>query len=46
MGGRPITDYAPDFWLVTDAAAARCGYVTSPWFSPELDQNIALAIVP
>ena len=46
MGGRPITDYAPDFWLVTDEAGARCGYVTSPWWSPELETNIALAFVP
>ncbi|MGX0878583.1 glycine cleavage system aminomethyltransferase T [Roseovarius sp. MBR-154] len=46
MGGLPITDYAPDFWLVSDAEGARCGYVTSPWYSPELEQNIALAYVP
>jgi aminomethyltransferase len=46
MGGLPITDYAPDFWLVGDAGGARCGYVTSPWYSPELEQNIALAYVP
>jgi aminomethyltransferase len=46
MGGLPITDYAPDFWLVTDAQDTRCGYVTSPWYSPELEQNIALAYVP
>ncbi|HKK86075.1 MAG TPA: glycine cleavage T C-terminal barrel domain-containing protein [Roseovarius sp.] len=46
MGGLPITDYAPDFWLVADEDGTRCGYVTSPWYSPELEQNIALAYVP
>ncbi len=46
LGGKPITDYAPDFWLVQDNDAARVGYVTSPWWSPELGHNIALAHVP
>jgi aminomethyltransferase len=46
MGGAPITDYAPDFWLVTTPEGARVGYVTSPWWSPELGCNIALAHVP
>lgn len=46
LGGKPITDYAPDFWLVQDADGARIGYVTSPWWSPELGVNIALAHVP
>ncbi|SLN09982.1 Dimethylsulfonioproprionate demethylase DmdA [Roseivivax jejudonensis] len=46
LGGHPITDYAPDFWLVQDSAGDRVGYVTSPWWSPELETNIALAYVP
>jgi aminomethyltransferase len=46
MGGLPITDYAPDFWLVNHAEEGRVGYVTSPWWSPELETNIALAYVP
>ncbi|MFW5642004.1 MAG: aminomethyltransferase family protein [Roseicyclus sp.] len=46
MGGRPVTDYAPDFWLVATPDGARAGYVTSPWWSPELGHNIALAYVP
>ena len=46
MGGKPITDYAPDFWLITDSEGTRCGYVTSPWWSPELETNIALGFVP
>jgi aminomethyltransferase len=36
LGGRPITDYASDFWLVSTAEGERVGYVTSPWWSPEL----------
>jgi aminomethyltransferase len=46
MGGKPITDYAPDFWLVDTPDGDRVGYVTSPWWSPELGHNIALAYVP
>jgi aminomethyltransferase len=46
LGGAPITDYAPDFWLVQDDSGERVGYVTSPWWSPELGVNIALAYVP
>ncbi|PWE30047.1 glycine cleavage system protein T [Maritimibacter sp. 55A14] len=46
LAGRPITDYAPDFWVIQDEAGARVGYVTSPWWSPELDTNIALGYVP
>ena len=46
MGGRPITDYAPDFWLICAGARGRVGYVTSPWWSPELEINIALGYVP
>lgn len=47
LGGRPITDYAPDFWLVSAGdGGAPVGYVTSPWYSPELGANIALGYVP
>ena len=47
MGGAPVDDYAPDFWLISESSdAAPSGYVTSPWFSPELGQNIALGYVP
>ena len=46
LGGKEITNYAPDFWLVTDTEDKEVGYVTSPWWSPELDTNIALAWVP
>jgi aminomethyltransferase len=46
LGGRPITDYASDFWLVSTVEGRQVGYVTSPWWSPELESNIALAFVP
>jgi aminomethyltransferase len=47
MAGKPIEDYAPDFWLVAkDANSEPCGWVTSPWYSPELEINIAMAYVP
>ncbi|WP_166269205.1 glycine cleavage T C-terminal barrel domain-containing protein [Marinobacter caseinilyticus] len=47
LGGAPITDYANDFWLVSSADGGEpVGYVTSPWYSPELNTNIALAYVP
>ncbi len=47
LGGAPITDYANDFWLVSSADGGEpVGYVTSPWHSPELNTNIALAYVP
>ncbi len=46
LGGAPITDYAPDFWLVQSPDGKSVGYVTSPWWSPELECNIALAHVP
>ena len=46
LGGKEITDYAPDFWLVADTDGKDMGYVTSPWWSPELGTNIALAWVP
>lgn len=47
FGGQPITDYANDFWLISeDDGGDPVGYVTSPWYSPELDVNIALGWVP
>lgn len=47
LGGEPITDYAPDFWLVSDPdQGEEVGYITSPWYSPNLETNIALAHVP
>jgi len=47
MAGEPIRDYAPDFWLISDPETGEeCGYLTSPWYNPELDTNIGLGFVP
>ena len=47
LGGKPIDDYAPDFWLVSGGdGGAPVGYVTSPWYSPEIGANIAMGYVP
>ncbi len=47
LGGKPITEYAPDFWLISDESGGDAiGFVTSPWYSPELETNIALGWVP
>jgi aminomethyltransferase len=47
LKGKPITDYAPDFWLISAADGGEpVGYVTSPWYSPELQTNIALCHIP
>ncbi|EPC04627.1 hypothetical protein L861_04720 [Litchfieldella anticariensis FP35 = DSM 16096] len=47
LGGKPIDDYAPDFWLISDENGGDpVGYVTSPWYSPELGTNIAMGYVP
>ena len=47
FGGSAITDYANDFWLISaEAGGEAVGYVTSPWYSPELKTNIALGYVP
>lgn len=47
FAGAPVTDYASDFWPISEGAEDDpVGYVTSPWFSPELGTNIALGWVP
>ncbi len=47
FGGKPIDDYAPDFWLISGANGGDpIGYITSPWYSPELATNIAMGYVP
>jgi glycine cleavage system aminomethyltransferase T len=47
VGGKPIDEYEPDFWLVRDTPDGDpVGYLTSPWWSPELETNIALGYVP
>jgi len=47
LGGKPIEDYAADFWLVSDEDGGDpIGWLTSPWYSPELETNIAMGYVP
>jgi aminomethyltransferase len=47
MAGEPIRDYAPDFWLISDPETGEeCGYLTSPWWNPELETNIGMGFVP
>lgn len=47
FGGKQVTDYAPDFWLISDEKGGDpVGYVTSPWYSPELGTNIGMGWVP
>ena len=45
MGGKPLTWYNEDFYLV-HADGAPQGYVSSAFWSPSLDTNIALAMMP
>lgn len=47
LGGRPITWYNADFWIVREPDTGNAlGYVTSAFYSPKLDTNIALAMMP
>ena len=47
LGGEPIVWYNEDFYLVKDdASGADVGYVTSAFWSPNLESNIALAVMP
>ena len=45
IGGRPVTDYAPDFWLINSEGNFETGYITSSWWSSELQANIAMGWV-
>ena len=45
LEGKPVTDYAPDFWLIHSEDNFEIGYITSPWWSPELQTNIAMGWV-
>ena len=45
MGGAPLTWYNPDFYPVS-AGGTDVGYVTSAFYSPKLETNIALAMLP
>ena len=47
LGGKPIEEYAPDFWLISDEGGGEpIGFVTSPWYHPEKKVNIAMGYVP
>jgi len=48
MGGHDIRWYNSDFWLVYRPGehGEPVGYVTSAFYSPKLDRNIGLAMVP
>ena len=46
LGGKPIEEYAPDFWLVSEDGKEPCGFITSPWYHPEQGRNIAMGYVP
>ncbi len=46
FGGKQILDYTPDFWLISgEDGGDPMGYITSPWYSPELETNIAMGYV-
>ena len=47
LGGKPIEEYAPDFWLISKASGGKpVGFITSPWYHPEKGTNIAMGYVP
>ena len=47
LGGEPIIWYNEDFYLVKDNdSGADVGYVTSAFWSPAVESNIALAVMP
>ena len=47
LGGEPLTWYNEDFYLVKDRHSGDdVGYVTSAFWSPSQDSNIALAVMP
>ena len=47
MAGEPIHDYAPDLWLISDPdSGEEVGYLTSPWYNPDLETNIGMGFVP
>ena len=47
LAGEPIREWAPDFWLISDPETGdECGYLTSAWWNPDLETNIALGFVP
>ena len=40
LGGKPIEDYANDFYLISHADGGKpIGYITSPWYHPEKENK-------
>ena len=46
LGGKPIEEYAPDFWLISEDGKNPVGFIKSPWYHPEKGTNIAMGYVP
>ncbi len=46
LGGKPIEEYAPDFWLISENGSEPVGFITSPWYHPEKGKNIAMGYIP
>ncbi len=47
MQGTPLTWYTEDFYLVRDTKSfGEIGYISSAFYSPKLQSNIALAMLP
>lgn len=46
MGGEPLTWYNEDFYLIADDSDKDIGFVTTAFYSPSLDTNIAMGFVP
>ncbi len=46
LGGKPLTWYNEDFWIIADENDSDVGFVTSAFYSPSLDSNIAMGFVP
>jgi aminomethyltransferase len=47
MGGKPIEDFAPDFWPILPIDSnLPCGFITSPWYYPDIGKNIAMGYIP
>ena len=47
MAGKPIREWAPDFWLIADPETGEdCGYLTSAGWNPDIEANIGFGFVP
>jgi aminomethyltransferase len=46
MGGEKLTWYNEDFWIIADENDNDIGFITSAFYSPDMDSNIAMGFVP